>query len=446
MIDPSDATQVLSHLQQAEGIVQQFTTYTRENPVIGGACALWLLGSSTYLLRSLPNKLWAFFVRHATVTMSINNSDELFYYMTRWLEDLGIAARSRTLKAHNGKWGQSKSEITAGYGRHWFFHKKNLFLLSIVQETTGGFGKEIKEILQITAINRSQKPLRNIIKELKDREEKIIGTRIHRWAKSEWTFSHIQPVRRMDSIFLPKIKMNQLLKTIKDFEDSRNFYTSNGIPYHLGIALYGIPGSGKTSLVKALCGHLNRNLYIMNLGMMGDESLQIALEKAGSKAIVLIEDADTYAAVKARKTVLKKELERKNDSIEEAKAELGISEPENENNIFDSILTLSGILNAIDGATSANGRILVMTTNDIEKLDPAIRRKGRIDLELKFECLVEETFKEMLKRLYPSYSLPKMEFKNNVSPAELQALVLENRNDPNKVLKTIQKPTKELFH
>jgi mitochondrial chaperone BCS1 len=42
-------------------------------------------------------------------------------------------------------------------------------------------------------------------------------------------------------------------------------------------------------------------------------------------------------------------------------------------------MTFSGFLNAIDGVRSQEGRIIIMTTNYKERLDPALLRPGRVD-------------------------------------------------------------------
>ena len=44
-------------------------------------------------------------------------------------------------------------------------------------------------------------------------------------------------------------------------------------------------------------------------------------------------------------------------------------------------VTFSGLLNAIDGATSTEGRVIFMTTNYPERLDPALIRPGRVDFK-----------------------------------------------------------------
>lgn len=68
---------------------------------------------------------------------------------------------------------------------------------------------------------------------------------------------------------------------------------------------------------------------------------------------------------------------------------------EEENNSTDSKITLSGLLNFIDGLWSACGgeRLIVFTTNYIEKLDPALIRKGRMDKHIEMSFCDFEAFK-----------------------------------------------------
>ena len=53
-------------------------------------------------------------------------------------------------------------------------------------------------------------------------------------------------------------------------------------------------------------------------------------------------------------------------------------------------LNLSGILNVLDGVVDAPNRLLVMTTNHPEKLDPALIRPGRVDKKFHLSYLVGE--------------------------------------------------------
>ena len=61
-------------------------------------------------------------------------------------------------------------------------------------------------------------------------------------------------------------------------------------------------------------------------------------------------------------------------------------------------LTLSCLLNALDGPTATTGRLLFMTTNHREALDPALLRSGRIDYELEFRAAVPEQIRRLFLR------------------------------------------------
>lgn len=62
--------------------------------------------------------------------------------------------------------------------------------------------------------------------------------------------------------------------------------------------------------------------------------------------------------------------------------------------------TFSGLLNVIDGIGSHEGRIILMTTNFIDRLDPALIRPGRIDKRVYLGKLGQRAAKEMFLRLF----------------------------------------------
>jgi chaperone BCS1 len=122
-----------------------------------------------------------------------------------------------------------------------------------------------------------------------------------------------------------------------------------GIPYKRSFLLYGPPGTGKSSLAQALAGHFKLSISYLNLSdNIDDFCLNLLLNLAPKKSIVLLEDIDCLFEVR-------KNSERVNS------------------------ITFSGFLNAIDGVRSQEGRIIIMTTNHKEKLDPALLRAGRTD-------------------------------------------------------------------
>ena len=64
-------------------------------------------------------------------------------------------------------------------------------------------------------------------------------------------------------------------------------------------------------------------------------------------------------------------------------------------------VTFSGLLNALDGVRSQEGRILFMTTNHREKLDPALLRPGRCDVQVELKNASFKQMKEMYERFHP---------------------------------------------
>jgi len=125
-----------------------------------------------------------------------------------------------------------------------------------------------------------------------------------------------------------------------------------GVPYRRGYLLHGPPGTGKTSFTQAIAGALKLNICYLNLsnGNMDDDGLNRALNNAPSQSIILLEDIDGIFVAR--------------ESVNQGR---------------DGGVSFSGLLNALDGVRSQEGRILFMTTNHREKLDPALMRPGRAD-------------------------------------------------------------------
>ncbi|KAF3179040.1 hypothetical protein TWF788_007124 [Orbilia oligospora] len=101
--------------------------------------------------------------------------------------------------------------------------------------------------------------------------------------------------------------------------------------------------------------------------------------KAPRWCIVLLEDIDTV------------DISRRRDGS--AGGDQGKGEHKTQ-------MTLSGLLNAIDGVASHEGRILIMTTNHPEVLDPALVRKGRVDLEVPFGLATKEQIVNLFTIMY----------------------------------------------
>lgn len=174
---------------------------------------------------------------------------------------------------------------------------------------------------------------------------------------------------------------------------------------------------------------------------MGASSLyniEDAMFHLPEKSLIVIEDIDNCSATKRRSE--KKEpksgeskpsiVRDENPSLEAIDNDMG----------FDYMaVNLSDLLNTIDGIHHIHGRILIATTNYIERLDDALIRDGRFDLKIKIDFVDDHIFKNVFNNFYPDHNVPKdFEIRNGVNVAYIQNLVLKNLNAPETVLEDLR--------
>ncbi|KAL2834933.1 BCS1 N terminal-domain-containing protein [Aspergillus cavernicola] len=170
-----------------------------------------------------------------------------------------------------------------------------------------------------------------------------------------------QPRRKrpLESVILDTGVKERIVEDVKDFLSSGTWYHDRGIPYRRGYLLYGPPGTGKSSFIQALAGELDYDIAILNLSERGltDDRLNLLLTLVPKRTLVLLEDVD--AAFSNRRTQT------------------------SEDGYRGANVTFSGLLNALDGVASAEERIILLTTNHVERLDEALVRPGRVDMTVR---------------------------------------------------------------
>jgi len=218
--------------------------------------------------------------------------------------------------------------------------------------------------------------------------------------------------KRFDNMFFEG--KDEVLQQIKDFIDGREMYRKIGKPYHLGIVLYGEPGCGKTSFINALANELGRSIKEINfskLKTVDDLERSVTCTEYNSinmdydNTIITFEDIDCAThIVKSRKIV--DGDEETNSSSDEGhekdiknmvKAFKRMSSKKNDEGVSscdwsslttdkkDDKITLSNLLNILDGSREMPGRIIVITTNRIDWIDEALLREGRIDIRVEMK-------------------------------------------------------------
>jgi hypothetical protein len=245
------------------------------------------------------------------------------------------------------------------------------------------------------------------------------------------------------------VHINQVRQRLQMFQDNKGWYEDKGIPYTFGLLLHGLPGCGKTSLIKAIAKDTHRHIINIKLtnnvtltqlrNLFYSEKLKIVSSQATPQYITIPIDQRIYVMedVDCLTNILN---QRGSDTEEEILTEedtrnikmLGKERWRQLKNLNNDSITLADILNIVDGVLETPGRILVLTSNFPDKLDKALLRPGRIDLIINFkECNIDQ-LTEMFNHFYQQ----ELNFKFNLVvdgvyvPAYVQEILLRHLDDP----------------
>ena len=187
-----------------------------------------------------------------------------------------------------------------------------------------------------------------------------------------WNYLECTEKRAIESLNLPKNQVNEIIKDITQFTDTNTLekYRSLGIPHSRTYMFYGPPGTGKTSLIKSIASQIDYGIGIIEFDReMDDKTLKRAISRRPKNTILVFEDIDCLF-----------DSRKKSDE-------------------FSTQVTFSGLLNTFDGVVTHENLIVIFTTNHLEILDQALKR--RVDYFLKFDYATKQQIKNMYTRFYP---------------------------------------------
>lgn len=269
-----------------------------------------------------------------------------------------------------------------------------------------------------------------------------------------WDETVFESTRSFNNIFFEK--KHCVLEKIRFFTQNKKWYYEKGIPYSMGIGIYGPPGTGKTSFIKALSNFTGRHIVTISLKLIKskkqldsiffEQRYNVNNEKTGitfEKKIIVFEDIDCIGDIVLAREFRKHEPQVFLPQITEVKPVCGTENSMEVSKIkIDDPLTLDDLLNLWDGIRETPGRIMILSSNHYDKLDPAIKRPGRIDISLELSYATRNTLKEMHHHFFGTQiDEAVLEKINNsfYSPAEIVNIYMTEDMNENKFLERLMK-------
>lgn len=352
---------------------------------------------------------------HFISLITIEDEDHLFDQIMEWIAEQRMTEKSRDLKAvtkwvdedendneenddvldesgmfNYEKWASGippRYEPNYGSDNFYFEGRRFTFERRRRENKNKATWKSENETVIISCAGRSTQPIKDLLNFVKvwTLAKENSTTSIYRSANGtfDWDRQSCRPSRPMSTISLD---MNQKASIVMDVNEylhpaTGRWYAARGIPYRRGYLFHGPPGTGKTSLSFALAGIFGLHIYCISLMEAGLTELDLnkLFANLPRLCIVLLEDIDAAG--------LRRSDDQPDSSVANSNgttSEGGTTATKKADALPKSSISLSGLLNTIDGAASHEGRVLIMTTNHPKKLDPALIRPGRVDLQIEF--------------------------------------------------------------
>ncbi|KAL4260988.1 AAA ATPase family protein [Pleurotus pulmonarius] len=445
-----------------------------------------VIGGTVETARRVSSNAWSQFINSFYLTAHFSEDDYPYDWLMNWLAHRPEWQRSREFEtttravdtlSPEAKDEEDDSETSSDFSStrtrtrvifqptfdstHTIFYKGHyLHITRSMHPTTQC------TVLTVSVVARSHNILKDLVRTARKGYEAASVHKIQLFsadAYGGWRYSDVKHKRPLASVVLEPGVKERVVADARDFLASEKWYSDRGIPFRRGYLLHGIPGSGKSSLIHAIASELELDVYVLSLSApwMSDDRLQQLLGVVPKGTMVLLEDLD--AAFTRSTTREEDEKNASSDSSTAADQETATAttttfsgrrarssrlhrssrtsstkdtkkdkkEKKDKDRLNDvNTLSLSGLLNALDGVAASEGRLLFATTNHIERLDPALRRPGRMDIWVEFKYATRAQAEALYRNFFPCVEGPVWRdgswVKNTASEAETEKSDVDN--------------------
>ena len=408
---------------------------------------IFMASGALFAWRYFSDYFWSELESHFMSTVDVRTDDEAYNMLMSWVARQRFAQRSRRFVVNTNlnsrswwvfRWdedededdteeGTSKREArklsyTPTFGSHYFWYKGRLLIFRRTQnreQATFMVASEREEI-SVSCFGRNPWILKELLMEarsqyIKRDERKTViyrGSTKSGSTEPSWQRCMARTARPLSTVILNEKVKKDLIEDVSDYLNpaTRRWYSNRGIPYRRGFLLHGPPGCGKSSLSLALAGHFKMPIYMVSLSSVtaSEENLASLFAELPRRCVVLLEDIDTAGLTHTRDENKAGEVAVPAPAANEGGGDMvpgqvtpgivvgGGPAPNNST----GRLSLSGLLNILDGVASQDSRVLLMSTNHIEKLDKALIRPGRVDMIVKFDLADKDMTAAIFRHIY----------------------------------------------
>lgn len=324
---------------------------------IMGALTLGMGACTGFLFYRMPSALAYFFRSQCVTEMRISDigaGKTLFAILDRHVYRNRIEWLSRTVDV-SASWSSEDGvyDLGVGLGTHYFWHGRMLVRVRKTRILQAGLHPLTD--LEVTTLGRSHKRINKIFNDLKPEDDDVPSC--FSLGKDGWCLDSKLRGGGLDTLALDDDIKAMFRKEMEFYLNGKDEFERLRLPWKISFMLHGVPGSGKTSIIRSIAIEYGLNLHTINLSITAEDAIVSGISTMGKKSLLVLEDIDGCSATMNRE-------------LNGGKASEGDS-------VFG--IDLKGLLSVLDGVCQLHGVAIFMTTNYLERIDEALLRDGRTD-------------------------------------------------------------------